>query len=114
MPMRPGRSTTWQVIMGRDSSFAARLRWWRQRRGLSQLALAHATEISQRHVSFLERERTAPSRDMVLRLAAALDLPFREQNGLLLAAVTWSVWPSLAVRAAGFGAKRRPVQQAAD
>jgi len=33
---------------------------------------------------------------------------------LLLAAVTWSVWPSLAVRAAGFGAKRRPVQQAAD
>jgi transcriptional regulator with XRE-family HTH domain len=39
--------------MGTDSSFAARLRWWRQRRGLSQLALAHAAEISQRHVSFL-------------------------------------------------------------
>ena len=85
--------------MGRDSSFAARLRWWRQRRGLSQLALAHATEISQRHVSFLERERTAPSRDMVLRLAAALDLPFREQNGLLLAAGFAPAWRESALGA---------------
>lgn len=78
--------------MGRDSSFAARLRWWRQRRGLSQLALAHAAEISQRHVSFLERGRTAPSREMVLRLAAALDLPFREQNALSLAAGFAPAW----------------------
>ena len=78
--------------MGRDSSFAARLRWWRQRRGLSQLALADAAEISQRHVSFLERGRTGPSRDMVLRLTAALALPFREQNGLLLAAGFAPAW----------------------
>src|SRR5260370_40773612 len=92
MPMRPGRSTTWQVIMGRDSSFASRLRWWRQRRGLSQVALAHVAEIAQRHVSLLESGRTAPSREMVLRLAAALDLPFREQNALLLAAGFAPAW----------------------
>src|SRR5260370_11971148 len=99
MPMRPGRSTTWQVIMGRDSSFASRLRWWRQRRGMSQLALAHVAEISQRHVSFLESGRTAPSREMVLRLAAALDLPFREQNALLLAAGFSPAWRETPPRA---------------
>jgi transcriptional regulator with XRE-family HTH domain len=78
--------------MGGDSRFASRLRWWRQRRGMSQLALAHEAEISQRHVSFLESGRTAPSREMVLRLAAALDLPFREQNALLLAAGFAPAW----------------------
>ena len=78
--------------MGGNSRFASRLRWWRQRRGLSQLALAHEAEISQRHASFLENGRTAPSREMVLRLAAALDLPFREQNALLLAAGFAPAW----------------------
>ena len=34
-------------------------------------------EVSQRHLSFLEVGRTAPSREMVLRLAATLDLPLR-------------------------------------
>jgi transcriptional regulator with XRE-family HTH domain len=78
--------------MGGNSRFALRLRWWRHRRAMSQLALAQAADISQRHVSFLESERTAPSREMVLRLAAALDLPFREQNALLLAAGFAAAW----------------------
>jgi transcriptional regulator with XRE-family HTH domain len=78
--------------MGGNSRFASRLRWWRHRRAMSQLALAQAAGISQRHVSFLESERTAPSREMVLRLAAALDLPFREQNALMLAAGFAAVW----------------------
>ncbi len=72
--------------MSADSRFTSRLRWWRKRRAVSQLELAHAAQVSQRHVSFLEIARTAPSRDMVLRLAAALDLPLREQNALLVAA----------------------------
>jgi transcriptional regulator with XRE-family HTH domain len=87
--------------MGGDSSFGSRLRWWRQRRGMSQLALAHVAEISQRHVSFLESRRTAPSREMVLRLAAALDLPFREQNALLLAAGFAPAWRESALGAPG-------------
>ncbi len=66
-------------------SFGARLRWWRQRRGLSQLDFAGAAGTSQRHLSFLESGRTAPSQEMVLRLAAALDVPLRQQNALLLA-----------------------------
>jgi transcriptional regulator with XRE-family HTH domain len=78
--------------MGEYSRFASRLRWWRHRRALSQLALAQAAEISQRHLSFLESGRTAPSREMVLRLTAALDLSFREQNALLLAAGFAPAW----------------------
>src|SRR5215831_14238886 len=46
------------------------LREWRQRRGLSQLDLACEAEISTRHLSFLETGRSAPSREMLLRLAA--------------------------------------------
>jgi transcriptional regulator with XRE-family HTH domain len=78
--------------MNERAGFGARLRWWRNRRGLSQLALAEAAEISQRHLSFLEVARNSPSRDMVLRLGAALDLPLREQNALLGAAGFAPVW----------------------
>lgn len=73
-------------------SFGARLRWWRARRGMSQLDLAGAAGTSQRHLSFLESGRTAPSQAMVLDLAAALDLPLRQQNALLLAAGFAPVW----------------------
>jgi transcriptional regulator with XRE-family HTH domain len=73
-------------------SFGARLRWWRARRSLSQLDLAGAAGTSQRHLSFLESGRTAPSQAMVLGLAAALDLPLRQQNALLLAAGFAPVW----------------------
>lgn len=66
--------------------FGARLREWRRRRGLSQLALALAADVSQRHLSFVESGRAAPSREMVLRLAEHLEMPLRERNGLLLAA----------------------------
>src|SRR5579885_2515797 len=68
--------------MSAELAFASKLRWWRQHRGCSQLDLAGRAEISQRHLSFLELGRASPSREMVLRLAAALDLPFREQNAL--------------------------------
>jgi transcriptional regulator with XRE-family HTH domain len=73
-------------------SFGARLRWWRERRGLSQLTLAGAAATSQRHVSFLESGRTGPSREMVLRLASALEVPLRQQNALLLAAGFAPAW----------------------
>lgn len=73
-------------------SFGSRLRWWRERRGLSQLDLASAAGTTQRHVSFLESGRAAPSREMVLRLAAALDVPLRQQNALLLAAGYAPAW----------------------
>jgi transcriptional regulator with XRE-family HTH domain len=72
--------------------FGPRLRWWRERRGWSQLDLALAADVSQRHVSFVESGRTAPSREMVLRLATALDVPLRQQNALLVAAGYAPAW----------------------
>jgi len=62
------------------------LREWRQRRRMSQLDLALEAGISQRHLSFVESGRAAPSRDMVLKLAENLDVPLRQRNRLLLAA----------------------------
>ena len=62
------------------------LREWRQRRHLSQLALACEAEISTRHLSFLETGRSLPSREMILHLAERLNIPLREQNVLMLAA----------------------------
>src|SRR4051812_11304066 len=62
------------------------LREWRERRHLSQLALALDADVSARHISFLETGRARPSREMVLRLAEQLDVPLRERNTLLLAA----------------------------
>ena len=53
---------------------------------MSQLALAIEARVSPRHVSFVETGRAQPSRDMVLHLASTLNVPLREQNGLLLAA----------------------------
>src|SRR5688572_1594251 len=66
--------------------FSALLRHWRTKRGLSQLDLALAAEVSSRHLSFLETGRAQPSREMVLILGATLDVPLRDQNVLLHAA----------------------------
>jgi len=81
----------WESMM-QNTGFGSHLRWWRQRRGLSQLDLAGAAGTSQRHVSFLESGRSQPSREMVLCLAAALDVPLRQQNTLLLAAGFAPIW----------------------
>jgi transcriptional regulator with XRE-family HTH domain len=68
------------------SEFAAALRKWRRRRRVSQLELALGAGTTQRHVSFIESDRSVPGREMVVRLAEALDVPLRERNSLLLAA----------------------------
>ncbi len=78
--------------MSRHQSFASSLRRWRRHRGLSQLDLAGPTEISQRHLSFMELGRASPSRDMVMRLATALDVPLRQHNALLISAGFAPVW----------------------
>ncbi len=66
--------------------FGTQLRQWRSAGGFSQLDLAVRADVSQRHISFLETGRSRPSREMVIHLAHALDVPPREQNLLLLAA----------------------------
>ena len=72
--------------MSTRSVFGVLLRQWRVRRGLSQLALSVIVETTTRHLSYLENGRSRPGRELVLRLAAALDLPLRVRNELLVAA----------------------------
>lgn len=62
------------------------LREWRHSRQLSQLDLALAADVSPRFVSLIETGRSRPSVDMVLRLAAQLEVPLRHRNRLLVAA----------------------------
>ena len=61
------------------------LREWRERRRLSQLELALDAGISTRHLSFVETGRSRPGREMLLRILEQLEVPFRQQNRLLLA-----------------------------
>src|SRR5262245_41924792 len=62
------------------------LRYWRSVRGTSQLDLASEAATTPRYVSFVETGRAQPTRQMVVRLARALEVPLRERNDLLLAA----------------------------
>jgi transcriptional regulator with XRE-family HTH domain len=66
--------------------FGRLLKQWRERRRLSQLALAVDAEISSRHLSFIETGRAKPSREMVLLLSRVLEVPPRGRNDLLTAA----------------------------
>ena len=68
------------------TTFGRLLKQWRERRRLSQLALAVDAEISSRHLSFIETGRAQPSRDMVLLLSRVLEVPPRGRNDLLTAA----------------------------
>lgn len=77
--------------------FPALLKHWRRTRGLSQLDLAGLCDVSARHLSFLETGRSKASADMVLRLAATLELPLRQQNELLVAAGHPAHYPESAV-----------------
>lgn len=74
-------------------AFGHLLRDCRRGRRLSQLDLALHADVSQRHLSFLESGRARPSRDMVLQLASALDLPLESRNRLLSAAGFVGLYP---------------------
>jgi transcriptional regulator with XRE-family HTH domain len=62
------------------------LRQWRDVRGKTQLDLSFDAGVSQKHISFVESGRSIPSRQMLLDLAQALNIPLRERNALLVAA----------------------------
>jgi transcriptional regulator with XRE-family HTH domain len=58
----------------------------RRRETIEQLDLASRAGTTPRYLSFLETGRSRPGRDLVLRLAAALDVPLRERNAWLVSA----------------------------
>lgn len=59
---------------------------WRLGRRISQMDLALDAGISPRHLSFVETGRARPSADVLLALAAQLEVPLRTRNTWLLAA----------------------------
>src|SRR6516164_8871019 len=85
------------------------LREWRQRRQLSQLALACDADISTRHLSFIETGRSLPSRDMVLHLAERLEVPLCDRNLLLVAAGYAPVFPERALEDPALDAARKVI-----
>jgi transcriptional regulator with XRE-family HTH domain len=74
------------VFNHQPDSFGMLLKQWRNQCGFSQLDLALTSQVSQRHISFLESGRAKPSQEMVLQLAAFLEIPLRQQNLMLSAA----------------------------
>jgi transcriptional regulator with XRE-family HTH domain len=68
------------------TDFAQALRYWRGKRGRSQLRLSADSNISQRHISYLESGRSQPSKALILRLGTVLYIPLRQRNAMLLAA----------------------------
>jgi transcriptional regulator with XRE-family HTH domain len=99
------------TTQGRQQPVGELLRQWRERRRLSQMELALQTEISTRHLSFVETSRSKPSRAMVLRLAEQLELPLRERNHLLLAAGYAPVYSETALDNPHLSAVRAAVRQ---
>ena len=87
------------------------LREWRGVQGMSQLDLALSAGVSSRHVSFIETGRSAPSRGMVLRLAATLDLPLRERNALLVAAGFAPIYRESALQHTDLAPVRRALER---
>ena len=75
------------------TELGALLRRWRAVRDKSQLDLSLDSGVSQRHISFVEGGRSVPSRQMLMNIAQALDVPLRERNTLLLAAGYAPVYP---------------------
>lgn len=80
-----------------ERTFAAKLRWWRVQRGLSQNQLAHRAGIDPAYINRLERNGTqrpngttlvapSPRFDVVTNIAQALGLDEAERDRFLYAA----------------------------
>ncbi|WOB08176.1 helix-turn-helix transcriptional regulator [Piscinibacter gummiphilus] len=92
-------------------SFGASLKRWRQQRRMTQIDLAVQAEVSVRHLSFVETGRSAPSREMVLRLSECLQVPLRERNQWLLAAGFAPMYRERALADDELAAARQAVQR---
>ena len=77
------------------SSFGHYLKQWREIRRFSQLSLSAEADISSSHLSYLESGRARPSREMIMKLAVALQMPREATNAALKAAGFASAFPQL-------------------
>jgi transcriptional regulator with XRE-family HTH domain len=87
------------------------VRAWREQRRMSQLDLASEANISQKHLSFIESGRSAPSRDMIVHLSDHLEIPLRERNALLLSAGFAPIYRERAINDPALVRARATVEQ---
>jgi transcriptional regulator with XRE-family HTH domain len=97
-------------VMESAHSVGDLLREWRQRRRISQLDLATDAGISSKHLCFVEKGRSQPSREMLLRLAEHLQIPLRGRNVLLNAAGYAAVFPERQLAASELAAARKAME----
>lgn len=74
------------ILNTQVTGFGHLLRFWRNKRKLSQLDLAGMAETTTRHLSFIETGRSRPGRDLILRIVRAMNLGTRDVNSLMTAA----------------------------
>lgn len=94
----------------RSTAVGPLLREWRERRRLSQLSLACDAGVSTRHLSFVETGRARPSREMVLHLAAQLEVPLRARNVLLTSAGYAAAYPERGLDDPELSGARRAIE----
>ena len=108
----PGRRTS-AIVHGAQPgapNFGELLKAWRAARRYSQLELALQTQVSQRHLSFLECGRAKPSREMAMHLSQTLQVPLRERNQLLMAAGFAPVYPERPLESVEMAAVRQALE----
>lgn len=93
-----------------SSPFGSQLRAWRELRGHSQMALGLAAGVSTRHVSYLETGKASPSREMVVSLTNAMEVPLRGRNQLLMAAGFAPLYAETPLDAPALGPVREALQ----
>ena len=70
----------------KTDSYGELLKYWRKQHGINQSELAMECDTSSRHLSCIETERAQPSRHLLLRLCAAMEVPLRARNSILISA----------------------------
>ena len=74
-------------------AFGLHLRQLRETRGLSQQALADSADLAKLTIQRIEHAKGAPTLDVLVSLAHALELPLRELMGFVEPTVTPSPKP---------------------
>jgi transcriptional regulator with XRE-family HTH domain len=97
--------------VGTQYELGALMRYWRGQRGKSQLDVSLDTGISQRHISFVESGRSSPSRQALMDIAQALDVPLRERNTLLQAAGYAAIYAESPLEALEMQGLRRALER---
>lgn len=90
--------------------FGDLIKGWRKTRGLSQMELGFAADISSKHISFLENGRSQPSREMIIRLSNSLDIPLSERNVLFSAAGFAEAYSRMSIDQPAMAAVRNALQ----